>query len=208
MAISTYKQLSDSIKAWSKRTELDPLILADIISITETKIDTSDLRLESDEATWNVTLQTNDNYVGKPPRYKAIRSVRVEYGSKRPHIKYVTPAMLNYNSTPGLPHFFTITDAIEFDRIPDQNYKIFIDYHKTLDALDPSIPESTNNILLKYPVIYLYGALEEVFNYVLDEKRAAGYRKKFYAMIAMANEQEHDGRFPVDNSPTPTGFIV
>ena len=208
MALNTYKTLTDSILAWSKRTEFDGTILADLVKLTETKINNSDLRLTSEEDTYRVTLETNDNYVALPPRYKSIRSIRIKYSNSRKHLMYVTPARLMYVDQPGFPKSYTIANTIEFDRKPDQKYEVFVDYHQLLNPLDSADPDSTNNILDKYPAIYLYGALEEVFNYILDEKRAAGYRMKFYQMISNANQLEETGRFPTDAAPTPPGGIV
>lgn len=208
MSIATYNKLKNSVIAWSKRTDLDDLIIEDIVKLTETKIDSSDLRLASDEDTESTTLATNDNYVSLPPRFKAIRSIRLEVGQGRYHLKYVTPARLEVNTTPGRPSCYTVTNTIEFDRTPDQSYKIYIDHHQTLLALDPADDSSTNTILTKYPLIYLYGCLEEVFSYILDEQRASAYRNKFYQSILMANTQENIGRFPPDAGPESPGMIA
>ena len=62
-------------------------------------------------------------------------------------------------------------------QVPDSTYEMEIIYIGGVTPLSASNP--SNNILLRSPDAYLYGALAEAYAYLLDETRAAQYMARF-----------------------------
>lgn len=205
MGLSNYGELSNRIISHSKRTNLSASDIADFVLMTEQKIDSSDLRLQSEENHETALLATDDRYLNLPPRFKSMREMAIVYGNRKQNLSFLSPKRMKFANEQGRPRAFTITDTIEFDVIPDQNYEVQMWFNQTLDALDPTDPTSTNAILTKYPLIYLMGAVAEVFMFNLDEERAAAYNNRFYQYILMANQQEDLGRFPSSGKIMPVG---
>ena len=95
--------------------------------------------------------------------------------------------------TSGLPRFFTITDQIEFDRVPDALYTVEFQYIALPTPLSTS--NQTNTVLTNNPNIYLFGALKEAFAWAGDTENQVKYEAKFANAIKGANKKDRDGRY-------------
>jgi len=115
--------------------------------------------------------------------------------------------MLNHPFA-GRPQFFTVIgDKIQLDRTPDAEYTVEIQYFKKADPLTSS--NQTNEILTKYPSIYLYGALAQVFIYSQDDQQVSKYIQLFIGAIKGANKADQKGRFgPAMSMSLDRGMIV
>jgi len=91
-----------------------------------------------------------------------------------------------------LPRFFTITSEIEFDRTPDSAYTVEMQYFRSLDALSGS--NTTNAVLTRFPMIYLYGSLFHYANWAMNDQMASKYAELFLGAIDSANQIDKRGR--------------
>ena len=84
--------------------------------------------------------------------------------------------------------------------MPDDEYAITITY--TADLVPLSQANQTNNVLTKYPNIYLYGCLKQAFIYTEDTEEAVKYDGLFNGAISSANMSEHDIKYPAQPQQT------
>jgi hypothetical protein len=96
--------------------------------------------------------------------------------------------------TPGRPSYFTVVgNELQFDRVPDSEYTIQIQYYRK--ALPLTAANQTNEILTNHPNIYLFGTLAAIFGYALDTEQEFAYINKFIGAIKGANKADKKGRF-------------
>lgn len=89
--------------------------------------------------------------------------------------------------------FFTVTDQILFDRLPDKIYTIKFYYFGRLPALDSA--NNTNDILKKNPNIYLYGSLRALNQFANDTEEEIKNFERFIKAIQGANATDRKGRY-------------
>jgi hypothetical protein len=176
MALSTFDELKASIIQWSHRQDTSFTdLLDDFIALAEEEMfDNPDniLKVRDSEKTSTATV------VGTSPVYR-------------------TPDALVIKSGVGTPRYFTITNEIEFDIVPDQDYTVTMKYFAEFTPL--STTNQTNEILANYSRIYLYGALKQAFVWSEDDVEAAKYDALFQDAIKGANKKADAGRY----GPTP-----
>lgn len=191
MSLTDYNGLLQSIEDWSKRDDVANVI-PDFIVLAEKEIDKS-LELHDNEKRATVVLNTDDRFVKLPSDYLQIRSLRVVDGANYYDMVYAPPEGLALSRIAGRPYYFTVNSKIEFDKIPDKSYTIEMTYYSTLVPLSES--NTTNNVLTRYPDIYLYGALSALHRWARDEETAQYYQNLFYDRVATANKQERKSRY-------------
>ena len=112
------------------------------------------------------------------------------------------PAQLRLQPDTGQPRFFTVTDRIEFERVPDSDYDIVLQYYAIPAPLTTA--NQTNEILDTFPSIYLYGALKQVFLFANLDGDAVKNHGIFIAAIRGANKKDKQGRY----GPAPVMTIA
>lgn len=195
MALDSYANLKVSIIEWSKRS--------DILSLTDDFIDIAEslmysnpdaqLRIRDMETRATGALSTADRYEALPTRYLQMRQVKLNLAHGDFLIDYQAPESMILKDVAGVPCFYTISNQIEFDRVPDDTYQIEFLYYQTLAPLSASA--TTNAILTRFPHIYLYGALYACADWALQPEQAAAYYQRFIAAIRGANQQDRRGRY-------------
>lgn len=205
MALANYSQLYAAIGDWSHREDVGSYI-DDFITLAEKEfyfnLDTP-LRVREMEALDTSACSTANRFLALPTDFLESRRLDLTVSGLRKPIKYVTPNMLDIQTGTGYPTFFTITDQIEFDILPDQPYVTNLQYYKTLTALDST--NTTNAILTKYPNIYLYGALWALFKWARNDEEAAKFYNDFIRAIDGANIASQRGRYGASASCRPRG---
>lgn len=201
MAISNYTELKNAISDWGKRGDADSKI-DNFIDLCESDLK-RDLRIRNMEtrATGNLSGRT----LALPSDYLELRKLRLTTDPSR-ELTYRTPESMDIRSSSGIPTDFTITDLIEFNVTPDSTYGYELNYYKSLTALDGT--NTTNDILTRYPQVYLFGALKHYFDWARDNEQAMKFEQKYYTAIQDANKSDRKGRYPSGKAmkterPTP-----
>lgn len=195
MTIATYDDLRKQVITWSHRDDID-VLFPTFVQLAETEMysDNSQHKAISlrDMETIQTTTTSTGKYLSLPDGFESSRSVRLQldYGE----IRYNSPEQMRRYQYTGQPQFFTIVgNEIEFDRVPDQEYTIEIQIFTRPNDLTELQP--TNSVLTKYPTVYLYGVLVQVFTWAQDDQQAIKYDNLFANAISGANVSENKGRF-------------
>ena len=178
MAIATYTDLQTSIANFLARSDLTAQI-PDFITLAEGRM-SRELETRSQEKRSTASLTAGNEYIFLPNDMREIREVKLNT-SPLTVLKYYSPVALDeqYASNgQGKPQGFSIVGLeMKLRPIPDSSYTAEIIYVGGVAPLTAAAP--TNNILIRSPDAYLYGALAEAYAYLLDETRAAQYMARF-----------------------------
>jgi hypothetical protein len=194
MALDTYDNLVKEIVDFSHREDLAGKI-ASFINLSETTMYANDVELLTVRSMETISTSTTaGEYLALPNYYESLRGIRFLTANNIGKLKYQAPQQMSDSVTPGRPSFFTIVgNEIQFDRLPDAEYKIEIQYYRKALPLTPT--NQTNEILTDYPNIYLFGALAALFGYAQDTQQEALYINKFISAIRGANKSDKRGRY-------------
>ena len=193
MALDNYANLKAAIENWSHREDIKGFV-DDFIAICETEIySNSDvsLRIRSMVQTESSVTSTANRIQALPVNFLEPRRYEFVISGSRPTIDYVTPASMNIRDGVGTPLVYTVTNQIEFDVVPDQEYETNLIYYGKLDALSDAAP--TNSILTDYPNIYLYGSLWALNQWAEHDENIAKYKLLFLEAIDGANRTDSTG---------------
>jgi len=198
MSFTDYEELKVEIEEWSHRDDLD-LKLDSFIDLAEAEmfsnqIEPLELRDQETRATASMDSATPSRYLALPDGYTSMRKLRVQItNGESIELKYRTPGQLNVLSADGLPRFYTVTNQLEFDREPDDDYTVEMQYYKLFTVL--STANTTNIVLTDNPNIYLFGSLWALKLYVDMPQEAEMYYLKFINAIRGANNKDKLGRY-------------
>lgn len=194
MALSTYDELQKEIISWSHRNDQRTRV-ADYIQLAENAMYSNDVQcLEVRSLEFISTALTDGKYLSLPDNFESIRSIRFVVDTDNGEVRYQAPEAMRRYSFTGKPNFFTINGSqVEFDRTPDDEYTVEIQYYRKAEPL--SDDNQTNEILTQHPKIYLFGALTELFTFVQDNEQQALYENKFINAIRGANKADKKGRY-------------
>lgn len=194
MALDTLDNLVKELTDYSHRSDLGTKML-DFIKLAEDAMYSNDitpLKIRSMETV--STALTAGQYVELPPNFESARSVRLVIGNSSGKLTFQAPEQMRDITSTGKPLFYTIIgNEIQFDRVPDSDYTLEIQYFRKAQPLTGA--NQTNDILTNHPSIYLYGALSAVFGYAQDNEQEALYSSKFIGAIAGANKADKKGRY-------------
>jgi len=198
MSLDTYDNLKDEIIDWSHRDDMD-LKIDTFINLAESEMlsnSIAPLKIRSQEtrATASMDSTTPSRYLALPDGFELMRKLRIQITDGASiEINYRTPGQLNIISTVGLPRFFTVTDQLEFDRNPDIDYLVEMQYMKSFTGL--SSANTTNTVLTNHPSIYLFGCMWALKKHVEQIQEAQIYYQQFIAAIKGANLRADSGRY-------------
>jgi hypothetical protein len=208
MALDNFDNLVKSVITWSHRKDLG-VLMPDFIRLAEVEMFSNDdevLEIREDEKTATLTaIGTSPNesrFIVLPTDYISQRDLKILVQDDLFNLTYRSPTALIIRSSTGTPSRFTVTDQIELDIIPDQDYTITMKYMAKPAPL--TTLNQTNSILLSDPNIYLYGALHQAFVYTEDDNEAVKYFNKFNAAIRGANDKSRKGRY----GPAPSMKVL
>ncbi len=198
MALDTYDNLKLEIIDWSHRDDID-LQVDTFIDLAESEMFANQfeplkIRSEESRATAVMDSTTPSRFLALPDGFQSMRKLRIQIvNGESFELEYRTPGQLNIISHSGQPSFFTVTSQLEFDRNPDIDYDVEIQYIKDFTKLSSS--NQTNQVLTDHPTIYLFGALWALNNWAEQEVIAARYFQQFVAAIKGANLKADLGRY-------------
>lgn len=197
MALDNFANLKASIEDWSHRNDVKDRI-DDFIQMCEAEMyfnSDANLRVRSMEKTAEVSTVITEGFIDLPTDFLENRRLDILFDSgELVTLEYKTPEQMHIDLTvSGTPRFFTITDQILFDKLPDKVYTIKFYYFASLPAL--SAANSTNDILTKTPHIYLYGSLMALNQFANDTEEEQKNFQRFIRSIRGANATDRKGRY-------------
>jgi len=208
MALDTYDNLVKQVIDWSHRGDLGVKI-PDFIQLAENAMYSNDVEVLTVRSMEIIsTALTAGQYLSLPDDFESARSVRLVTGDSGGELRFQAPEQMYKQVATGRPNFFTVVgNELQFDRVPDSEYTIEIQYYRKATPL--SDDNQTNEILTNHPSIYLYGALSQVFAYSQDDQQAVKYGGLFISAIQGANKADKKGRYgPAPSMSIDCGMIV
>lgn len=196
MALDNFANLKASIENWSHRNDVKAII-DDFIQISETEMYSNpdfNLRIRSMEQVSTVVTTITDNFIALPTNFLESRRLEIIVDNIPFLLEYKTPEQMNVNLTiSGVPKFFTITDKIEFEILPNDTLTTNLNYYGSLTPLSTANP--VNAILTDFPNIYLYGSLRALNQFANDTEEEIKNFSRFIKAIQGANVTDKKGRY-------------
>ena len=194
MSITTYDELVTSIINWThNRQDVAPLI-PDFIHLAELEFYTNSTKpLNVRQLSTISTATTSGKFLALPAGFESMRKIKID-DNINTQLDYRAPEEMIKQSSSGRPTEYTIiAEQIEFNRIPDANYIIEIQYLKR-DS-DLTSVNQTNLILTNYPNIYLYGAMAQFSMWAEDDQNLLKWQAKLDDAIKGANSSWKRGKY-------------
>lgn len=196
MALDTQENLIKTVINYSHRGDLGTK-MNDFILLAETEMlsnPISQLELNTGEKISTAQTSTSDRFLALPEGFMSSRKFSITIDERVGQLTFRTPSQLNIRQGTGIPCFYTIRgDEIEFDILPEKEYTVTLTYFYEFTPL--SDDNQTNYVLTKYPNIYLFGCLSQVFTYTQDTEEEAKYKALFLSAIKSANKSEKKARY-------------
>jgi len=203
MALDTQENLIKAVIKRSHRPDID-LEMNDFILLTEIEMKSNpdeSLKLNLGEVVSEAVTSTASNAIELPTGFQSSRKFSITINDRIHKLQFRTPDQLNIRPNTGTPCFFTVrANQIEFDILPDEEYPITITYFAEFQPLTAT--NQANIVLTKYPNIYLYGCLRQVFSWVQDGELEDRYTGEFVSAIKSANKAEREARYPAQKQVT------
>lgn len=205
MAIATYDDLVQAVIKWSHRKDILTL-MPDFIQLAEHEMwNNAQTQLRIRETETVSSAATSARYLELPPSFEKARSVLLEVANGLNEVKFRAPQEMVRQISSGMPRFFTVVgNELEFDRVPDSEYTIQIQYYKKPEPITED--NQTNSVIAGYPNIYLYGVLSQVFLWSQDVEEAAAWTGKFQDAIKGANKADKKARYGANPAMSAEGF--
>lgn len=200
MAIATYADLKTAIQNWAKRSDITTLV-DDFIDLAEADI-WQRLRIR-DMETRSTATTTSTRFYNLPTGFQEMRRFKIDRADSDIVLEYETPFNLKVIESSGLPRNYTITSQIELDRVPDATYTLEYQYYASLTALSNS--STSNAVLTRYPMVYLYASLFHYAQWAQDDLLIDRYALLAEGAIAQANANDKKGRYGPGRAMKPFG---
>lgn len=189
MAISNYTELTTSVKNWMHRSDDLNTEVAEFIQLTEADINRQlESRLAENEV--NYTLPSGQNTLFLPSGFwRQLMLWLTEYTPTR-EIHYINPEdFIQDVETFAQPWYYTIKQgSILFEVKANQDYTLRLRYKKGYDIANTG----TNDILSRYPDLYLFGALAHASMFLEHYDKAEIYGSRYNALMRQVQDSESD----------------
>lgn len=199
MAIDTYDNLKLEIANYLDRDDLTDEIDT-FIDIAEAE-HRDTVRFREILVRAAITLADGDRTEPLPSDFAQAKYIRFEnpyisFQAKKylPPLVQVTEAELTdmARSDTGHPKHFCIEERIEFDIEADQDYTGELLYYKTMTPLSTGSP--SNELLVRAPDLYLYGALIASAPFLMNDERLDTWGKVYTRALDRVNGSERTNR--------------
>ena len=193
MTISTYTELKTEVSDFAHRTDLTAKM--DTFCILAEAVINKDLRTLDMETILSVTF--NDAFYDLPADYMEMRAIHLEDDGARVPIKSYTPQQLDalYSRATGTAAGFSIHGGkIELRPAPSATETVDgeISYYSRVDTLTGT---ATNDILTKFPMIYLSAMMLQVYLFLQDDEELSKWSEVYNSQIKQANKSAQGGRY-------------
>ena len=206
--LDNYDNLVKEVIDWSHRSDLG-IKIPDFIQLAENAMYSNEVEVLTVRSMEIIsTALTTGQYLALPDDFESARSVRLVTGDNGGELRFQAPEQMFKQVGTGRPLFFTVVgNEFQFDRVPDSEYTIEIQYYRKAASLSDAT--QTNEILTSHPSIYLFGALTALFSYALDTEQQIKYNQMFISAIKGANKADKKGRYgPAPSMSLDCGMIV
>ena len=178
--ITTYATLQSAVAGMIHRGS-DTTITANVplfIQLCEAEL-FDEMILRESEVESTLSLTQDVNYVALPSTYVSPIALWLIVDGERCLLDKRTPEQLPYNTSSSIPTQYAIDgENIRFDSPALEAYSAKF-RHMATDAL--SVSNTTNQLLLKRPDVYLYGTLKQVAIYTRNQADLDKYSSLFAA---------------------------
>ena len=196
MALDTQENLIKTIVDYSHRDDLGPR-MDDFILLAETEMMSNPiepLKLNLGEKISTASTDITTRFLALPSGFQSSRKFSITIDESIHGLEFRTPSQLKIRKGTGTPCFFTIRgNEIELDILSDKVYSVTFTYFAEFQPL--TALNQTNIVLTKYPTIYLYTCLRQVFLYSQDTEEASKWSTEAISAISSANKAEKAGRY-------------
>ena len=193
MTISTYTELKTEVADFSHRTDLTAKM--DTFCVLAEAVINKDLRTLDMETILTVTF--NDAFYDLPADYMEIRAIHLEKDGARVPILSLSPQQLDvmYSRATGTASAFAIHGGkLELRPAPSTTDTVDgdISYFARVSTLTSN---ATNDILTKFPMIYLSAMMLQVYLYLQDDEELTKWVSVYQTQITAANKSAQGGRY-------------
>lgn len=168
MPFSNYTELQATVADWMHRKNLSG-VAVDCIALAESRMKARLWSQMRDKATSLTTVQGVAS-VALPTDFLSVRALSIP--GHVANVEYVTPGKyseLSVEQASGLPRSYTlIGNDLWLAATPDKAYPLLFMYAASFPSLSQSAP--TNDLLAKWPDLYLWGALAEACIYTQNSE--------------------------------------
>lgn len=189
--LSNYEELKDAVTAYAKRTNASFAAAVPIFVMAAHSALMRDLDHNLPLLCTTADLTIDGERVTPPTGFRAVVRLALDTDYDKPLGPTTVELRMRAAATrsSAKPEVFAIDgDSLAFGPVPDATYTGKLLYRRALPFF-PSDP-STNVLLDRYPMAYLYGALAEAYDFDKFEEESAKYQVKFQAEIAKINAAE------------------
>jgi hypothetical protein len=179
MALATFTDLQSAIALWCNRNDLGAAI-PDFVTLAESDMNKR-LRTPFNEAQ-DTAFSVTSRYTALPTDFAEMRRVFLSYGGERIELSPVPQAGRVYDT--GTPFAYNIVNNT-IEVVPESTeYTLELSYYKKVPALSSN---STNDVLVRYPELYLFGSLVQAGYFMDDAQLVARFEPKYEQALAKAN---------------------
>jgi len=199
VTISNYGELKTNVADWLNRSDLTSVIPT-FIEGAHSKLNQS-LRVR--QMVQRATASVDSEYSALPGDFLEIRDIRLNTDPVR-SLEAISSEQQNqererFGNTAGKPKYFTmIGEQLQVFPTPDTTYTMELAYYEKIP--DFSGDSSTNWLLTKEPLIYVYGALVHATPYLKDDDRVVLwqtlYRDQFNSLTQENERARYGGTTP------------
>lgn len=182
MAFDTYAALQAGVVDWLHRANLAARV-PEFIQLAEAEINRK-LKIGPKEIPVALTMTPGSRFVARPTDMG--QPIAVWRGDER--LTATLAASLDPNTTmAGAPMYWAVDGVnLAFDKLADQAYPITFRYVQDTRLSDSN---PTNEVLLRSPDLYLYGALAQAAPYMRDDARAGMWKSEFLRILRDVNTE-------------------
>lgn len=204
MAITTYAELKTAVANWLNRSNLTSRI-PEFISLGEAML-WRDLRIKEIEK--RVTASISTEFFDIPTNFIEMRNIEIATDPLR-KLDYMPPEQIDVfypTNTTGKPKVYSIHgEEFQVKPIPDASYTVNMTYWYRLTAF--SADNDTNNLLTRYPGLYLYSSLVAATPYVDDEEDKQTWMTLYENEVNSLNKKDKQGRYSGTSLQARPDFI-
>lgn len=189
--LSNYGEVKDAVASYAKRSNTTftgslPIFVMSAHSALMRDLD-PDLQLLT--ATADLTI--NAERVAPPSGFRSVVRLAIDDAYDDPLVPTSIENRLRTataNSSGRPLEFCMEANQLAFGPIPDTTYTGKLVFRKAFTFFASDL--ATNDLLDRYPMAYLYGALAEAYDFDKFDEEAAKYTVKFQAEIEKINQAE------------------
>jgi len=195
--ITDFSSLQTAIAAWTHRTDLTSVI-PDFIGMAEKRMQV-DLKVSELEKTGTITTTSGNNTVSLPSDFSTLIAASLDSGGQTITLDSMPLHVLlgQYgNSSTGTPHSYALlNNSLVLGPTPAGALTITVRYSSNIPAL--SVSNTTNDVLTKYPDLYLNCCMVFAALFLQDDGLLQRYESAYQQAINAINNAEWGRNSPM-----------